>query len=125
MRLTKKKALQITYELWSWLAETGSGYKASWEGWGKYGDMWFYCPCCEYNNRLSSDDECPKCPLLNYWKKFAVRKYGLAVCCSHKSPYVLWKEASDINTRKKYAAMIRDAAKAELDRLEAKRCSKN
>ena len=33
MRLSKRKALEICIELWSWLGSTGSAYKEEWPGW--------------------------------------------------------------------------------------------
>ena len=51
MILTKKKAIEISIELWTWLAETGSGDKFDWDGWKKYGDMSHNCPLCEYTLR--------------------------------------------------------------------------
>ncbi|GAH13108.1 unnamed protein product, partial [marine sediment metagenome] len=67
MRLTKKKAIEIAIELWTWLAETGAKYKGDWVGWEeKYGEMEADCPFCEYSDRWG-DDECESCP---YFQRF-------------------------------------------------------
>lgn len=59
MRLTKKKALDITIELWEWIEKTGNKYKENWPGWEKYGEMEYDCPLCEY----AFHPACKKCPL--------------------------------------------------------------
>ena len=69
MRLTKKLALKITLELWTWLAETGE-WKWAWPGWKKYDpEMAFAsnCPLCEYCYRHGTSFEwsqksCGECP---------------------------------------------------------------
>ncbi len=38
MKLTQKKALMISIELWEWLKESGL-QKEDWPGWEKYGEM--------------------------------------------------------------------------------------
>ena len=47
MRLTRKKAIELCIELWTWLAETGK-YRREWPEWEKYGDILNYCWFCEY-----------------------------------------------------------------------------
>ena len=39
MKLTKEQAIQISIELWEWLAETGGTDQSEWPGWKKYGRM--------------------------------------------------------------------------------------
>lgn len=58
MKLTKKKAIEISIELWGWLAETGK-LKSEWEGWEKYGTMLADCPCCEYVQTRGGCEDCP------------------------------------------------------------------
>ena len=62
MRLTEKKAIQITIELWEWLAKTGSFFKSEWPKWKEYGEMDCACPLCEYDIR-KSNSSCSHCPL--------------------------------------------------------------
>lgn len=50
MRLTKKKAWQLTVELWDWLAETGK-QKEEWPMWAALGEYAADCPLCEYTYR--------------------------------------------------------------------------
>ena len=104
MRLTRKKAIEISIELWTWLAETGSEYKDDWVGWNKYGALDDDCALCAYqwqqskaNKRVYRYDECPSCP---YFKKYRYR------CMGERSPYIGWDETSGgdkVEDRKLYA----------------------
>lgn len=99
MRLTKKKAIEISIELWTWLVETGSDEKFMWSGWEKYGQMLNDCALCEYGGRralrTAIDCACDFCP---YSQKFEE-------CCNEAedTPYDKWEEATDKAERKKYA----------------------
>ena len=110
---TLKKTLEICRDLWAWCAETGDG-KRWWPSWkvngGRIGLIEgdsSHCPCCEYieTHRMT----CPSdCPLHILWP---------AGCCAPDSAYERWKYTRG-QTRRKYAAVIRDAAAAELKKLE-------
>ncbi len=91
MKLTKKKALEITIELWTFLAETGKK-KSEWDGWKKYGRMRMGCPLCEYNNLHPLEDGC-NCP----FDKF---EDG---CEGEELSFGKWEEAETIEERKKFA----------------------
>jgi len=93
MRLTKKKAIDISIELWIWLAETGSEFKSRWEGWDKYEEMFCYCALCEYAFRHGDCNDCP------YYKKFGE-------CCEDTHPYHQWENAESIEERRKYAELF-------------------
>ena len=96
MRLTKKKAIQISIELWEYMAETGEGRKGKWEGWKEYGEMSCDCALCEYEEqRGGGGDECDHCP---YWQKFGN--------CWDDAPYDKWRYAKTKATRKKYAELL-------------------
>ena len=62
MKLTKKKALEIVIELWTWIVDNPSNYKHRWPGWEKYGDMKSNCPFCEYDRTHRLEEKCD-CPL--------------------------------------------------------------
>ena len=96
MKLTKKKAVEICIELWTWLAETG-GRKDDWPGWKIYGEMQDSCPLCEYSNPIG----CVGCP---YYKKFGC-------CCTRNFPYDSWGAATEKLIRK-------DAAHQFLEQLK-------
>jgi len=101
MRLSRKKAIELCIELWTWLAKTGQE-KWEWPGWEIYGrdianDCWF----CEYTARQNNgficgfggDNVC-----LYYVK------YGH--CNSKKTFYYQWDHAKTPRTRKKYAKLF-------------------
>lgn len=90
MRLTKKKAIDISIELWEWLAETGETRKKDWNGWNKYGYMWAYCALCKYARQRGG--ACGYCP---YYEVFGL--------CGDTNPYGRWLYAETPKTRKKYA----------------------
>lgn len=97
MKLTRKKAIELSKELWVWLAETGK-MKHEWPRWEKYGWMTWHCPLCEY---AWGGDACPRCP---YWQT-----YGH--CCPDDSEeeetiFSQWDDAKTSKTRKKYARLF-------------------
>lgn len=97
MKLTKKKALDITIELWEWMAETGSDYKGDWHGWEKYWVMANNCALCEcYAIQRSEDGGCGECPIQN---------------CEDDFAYGKWDGAKTKPTRKKYAGLFLEQLK--------------
>ena len=94
MRLTKKKAIGICKELWTFLAETGN-LKEDWDGWNwkKYGGMKAGCPLCEYSKGRHDYDECTHCP---YYQVFEH-------CNTLGNPYFSWAISRTNLLRKKYA----------------------
>lgn len=102
MRLTKKKAIEISIELWEWLAETGEWRKWQWSGWQRYGAMDNDCPLCEYHIQHPILDltKC-NCPL--------EKKYGTNGC--YATPYQDWEIAKTPKTHKKYATKFLEVLK--------------
>jgi len=95
MRLTKKRAIDWTIELWEWLAETG-GRKGRWEGWEKYGESDFECFLCDYGFSLESQSMCMRCP---YHDMFGKCEIAPTFYCS-------WRKAKSVSGRKKYAKLF-------------------
>ena len=94
-KLTKKKAIEISKELWTWLAETG-GEKEDWPGWNKYEEGGLDCPLCQYARKGDVED-CDKCP---YFQKFGH-------CCEKCTPYSEWcGVGGSIPVSKKYAKLF-------------------
>ncbi len=87
MRLTKQKAIDISIELWEWLAETGK-HKQDWEGWEKYEGMEDDCALCEWITRSKLD--CVSCPVRD----------------CHALAYGNWVCATSSRERKKYAKLF-------------------
>ena len=102
MKLTKKRAMKICIELWSWLAETG-GHKEDWPKWEEYGEMRLDCPLCEYNKRnpIARRVDC-NCPLA---------QPPFNGCFDPPSKFINWYNASGKEKRQK-------AAKAFLKQLK-------
>ena len=96
MKLTRKKAISITIELWEELAERGCEKWKCVEFWKKYGEMANGCPLCEYN-AYSKNSGCYQCP---YYLRFG--------CCdgNDDAPYSKWGNADAPLTRKKYASQV-------------------
>jgi len=67
MKLTEKKAIQLSIKLWTWLYDNPEKHKSDWPLYEKYGlyDMKSSCFCCQYyyNNSNNEDIICKKCPL--------------------------------------------------------------
>jgi hypothetical protein len=96
MTESEYKAAHIA--LWQWLYDNPERSKGSWPGWevngGEHGACHNDCFACELC--WSNHESCEKCPL-------SFR------CHDDGSPYKEWDAASTRRTRKKYAAIIRDA----------------
>ena len=94
MRLTKKRAVDISIELWEYLAESG-GDEDDKHKWvlDNYGEYESDCALCEYGKRHQSR-QCAVCP---YHKFFGS-------CLDEESPYCKWDDAQRKVSRKKYAA---------------------
>ena len=95
MRLTKKKALDISIELWGWMAETGSYNKWDWPEWEKYGEMKSTCPLYEYYLRRKHGG-CRSCPL-NY--------------CTDDPAFRGWLDATTTKCNKKFAGLFLEQLK--------------
>jgi len=106
MRLTKKKAIEIAIELWTWLAETGSEGKFEWPGWDTHGYMASHCPLCEYGRRQAAKSELDSC---NYCPYCAV--FGECQSVDDDTPYDMWFFAQTTEDRKKYAGQFLEQLK--------------
>lgn len=96
MKLTRKKAIELCIELWTWLAKTGKENKEDWPGWDrKYAIM--DCFFCEYAPVDKKRGLCKRCP---WWQKHGHCYRNI------NSPYRKWCEAEIPRTRKKYAKLF-------------------
>lgn len=127
MKLTKKKAIKITIELWTWLATTGSGDKSSWPGWGKYDRMFCSCPLCEYGDQRRQARKrykefnplniCRACPF--FIQHGRCTKHlpeifldgGATMWAANPSYYDKWYRSGTAKTRKKYAKLFLNQTK--------------
>ena len=103
MRLTRKKAIELCIEAWTWLTKTGKKKRdwPEWEKYEKYGtfsefsdewevesDCWF----CEYDSQHQRG--CCSCPLDGDFNQCLDMYYGQ------------WDSAKTPRTRKKYAGLF-------------------
>jgi hypothetical protein len=100
MKLTRKKAIELCIELWTWLAETGK-QKKDWPEWEKYHchivwHCWLCYYCKQRGGRPRKHGDCSNCP---YYEV-----YGF--CAEDKKPYYKWTESKQKRTRKKYAKLF-------------------
>lgn len=100
MKLSRKKAIKLCIELWTWLAKTGK-LKEDWPEWEKYGDIAENCWFCEYDSQQQNYKSnfnlagCRYCPL--------IKKLGLHCRDTY---YRKWYSAKTPKTRKKYAKLF-------------------
>jgi hypothetical protein len=125
-RLTKRKALQVCYELWMWWYENPQKEKSDWPRYHEY-EFDNDCPCCEYNKQHNNDSFsvtsnkcCLKCPLLSFWKNY--NNVNRIPCLTGlydpgNSPFSTILETGNLKIRKENILLIANAAKAELDKL--------
>lgn len=94
MRLTARKAVELSIDLWASLAETGED-KDDWPEWesngGQYPEARGLCFLCEYDFRKKGD--CEACPYNIKYKS----------CCEEETPFVKWADAKNETDRKKFA----------------------
>jgi len=111
MKLTRKKAIELCIDLWTYLARTGKG-KTDWPRWEKYkkygtykygvwsvcNDCWF----CEYTKQKSNafDVDCHECPLPIYTNT------SFRCELDRKLKYRFWNKAKTKMNRKKYAKLF-------------------
>jgi len=105
MRLTRKKAIELCIELWTWLAKTGKK-KEKWPEWEKYdvikNDCWF-CEHLIYQQKRNEEYPTKILPCIKYCIYY--KKYGK--CQDNgKTIFDEWDEARTPEERKKYAKLF-------------------
>lgn len=110
MKLTKKRAIKLTLELWQWLYDNPDKGKSDWPEWeyngGQYECLPTDCFCCEWVFRVTKTT-CSACPLSPLW----------GISCTDLSEgnvYRLWGKATTQKDKKKYAKQIVDFCEKEL-----------
>lgn len=105
--------------MWDWLAANPDKFKRDFilahPDYPR--DLHANCACCEYDIRqreaaVLPSPWCSNCPLGSLWKNN---------CLRFDSPYTLWIESDN---REDHAKAIADAARAELEKLDAETGSK-
>lgn len=101
---TRKDALLHCFDLWLWLAVTGSRDKCGWPGWksrGGYLDVCeMGCPVCEYST-LRPELDCNRRGCIIAWN-------SVDGCCNDNgtTEYQQWNSARNRQTRTKWALKI-------------------
>lgn len=114
-RLTRKKAIELCIELWTWCAKTGRP-KEEWPEWEKweaiYGSIRNKCWFCAYDRYQSDryqsyhDDRiCTYCPL--------DRAIQTELC--GQPYYPKYRKAKTRKTRKKYASLFLEMIKTAVE----------
>ena len=100
MKLTRKKAIELCIELWTWCMETGKR-KKEWPKWDEYGKAMSDCWFCEYDDQMlnrykrKTREGCGYCPLVTS---------GLRRCGD--TFFENWEDAKTPRTRRKYAKLF-------------------
>ena len=106
MELTARKAVELSMEMWEWLAETGR-LKSDWPEWdcngGQHAENPQDCFLCVYSTK-----GCQSCPYF--------LEYG--ECLGEDSPYMKWEIADIQEDRKKYAKKFLNQLKKILKDME-------
>lgn len=93
---TREDALLHCFDLWLWLAETGSRDKEDWPGWernfGYLEGCSYDCPCCGY-----TEGDCLKCPIV--WSGVD-GGYGGYPCCQEGAEFDKWANANEEESKK-------------------------
>ncbi|KKL78873.1 hypothetical protein LCGC14_2020530 [marine sediment metagenome] len=110
MRLSRKKAIELCIELWTWLAKTGKK-KEDWPEWKKYGDIKNDCWFCEHliEQQKQNDEKYPTKILP--CSKYCIyhEKYGGCQDSDedgNKSIFDEWDDTGTPEDRKKYAKLF-------------------
>jgi len=114
MKLIAKKAVELSIELWEWLAETGEDWKDYWPKWkengGKYPAVSHDCFLCEYAGfKTWNKEACKSCP---YFIKYKAR------CYWENKPFGKWECAYTDGDKKKYAKQFLKQLKTLLEEAE-------
>lgn len=101
---TREDALLHCFDLWLWLAITGSDKKSEWPGWNFNGGylercIFWNCPTCEYTHNTHFVGGCNNACLLN-WSS------GNRKCNYKGGEFWEWRHAVTIEDRKKWALEI-------------------
>lgn len=100
MRLSRKKAIKLCIEVWSWCAETGR-IKKNWPRWKDFMTKkeaydCHYCWFCLYDSKKGNS--CKNCPLTEI--------YGHCNILTGGCEFYYWNRATTISARKKYAKLF-------------------
>lgn len=107
MKLSRKKAIALCIELWTWCMETGKR-KSEWPKWNIYGKIMSCCWFCEYDDQMldrykRKRPSCGYCPLITS---------GLGKCNKEGGFFDKWDKAKTPRITKKYAGLFLEQIKS-------------
>jgi len=115
--LTEKAALEITRDLWDWLAENPSNFRCEWPKWANVRKKHHIpyatdCALCYYSLSQSGKRcrPCEPCPLYGKWTKSPK-----STCEYLASPYYKWNR--DLNPSK-HAKQVANLCRTRLKQLD-------
>ena len=101
MKLTKKKAIELSIEKWTDHAKTGEeNNNEDWHERHGYEKMESDCALCEYTDRIRYSNLCSSCP---YYQRFGLCLRGV---------YISWLDAETPEDRKEYANLFLEELKS-------------
>jgi len=114
--LTKRKALEKTIEMWSWLAENPDKDKEDFFEFKNISNIpYSECYCCEFDGIWGN---CRNCPIIN-WNYDADNNMVVVDRCTNSgSAYGIWRSAIvSTKTKQQAARRIAELAELELNKL--------
>jgi hypothetical protein len=131
--MTLKQSLELTVQMWDWLAENPSQTKTDFLViHPKYPQTFLAkCALCAYSKQPNGLIDCNICPLKEFWKSWYKKQYddiaalkqleedveGKINSFCEPSAFGDWLDATDHNERSRIARAIADAAREELKKL--------
>jgi len=114
--MTDIEALELTVELWEWLAETGKS-KPDWPRFEEIKSFRSYCPLCELGLRsMRGENPCAACVMYGCWGTYVKSCSTFA----RRGVYDLWCDAQPMtDTCKQRAAVIAQRCRIRLEELKA------
>ena len=115
--LTKRKALEKTIEMWSWLAEHPDKDKEDFFEFKNISNIpYSECYCCEFDGIWGN---CRNCPIIN-WNYDADNNMVVVDRCTNSgSAYGIWRSAIvSTKTKQQAARRIAELAELELNKLK-------
>lgn len=115
--LTKRKALEKTIEMWSWLAENPDKDKEDFFEFKNISNIpYSECYCCEFDGIWGN---CRNCPIINWNYDADNNMIVVDRCTNSGSAYGIWRSAIvSTKTKQQAARRIAELAELELNKLK-------
>ena len=112
--MTDREALELTSEIWGWLAANPESEKKDWPGFGGIRYMENNCPLCEKAvEKIGAEDFCGACLLKDLWPKDSM---GDSLCFNG-GLWSQWAPEKDLKARGAIAREIANLCREKLKQL--------